>query len=171
MDKKAFDQVETRLSEVNKIIEKLDSSIRVAAFEFLKPYIAGGTIKVLHTPKDEGGGGADGGAPDDLAEMVEKFIGDDEPSDNVKLLSAWWFSQYGSAPFSMAWIKSTGSSSGLTIPNKPDMTFRQAKENGKTLYEALGKGGLIKPTIIGEKFLKTKYGVRKGTKPTPTKAK
>ena len=44
LDKKAFEAIETRLLEVNKVIEKLDASIRVAAFEFLKPYIAGGII-------------------------------------------------------------------------------------------------------------------------------
>ena len=46
MDKKAFSEIEERLLEVNKVIAKLDPSIRVAAFDFLRPYIAGGTITV-----------------------------------------------------------------------------------------------------------------------------
>lgn len=75
MDKKAFDEIEARLLEVNKLVQKLDGSIRVAAFEFLKPYIAGGTFTA---PKPKGGddhGGGDAAASDsngDLEELVKK---------------------------------------------------------------------------------------------------
>jgi hypothetical protein len=164
VDKPALTEIETRLLEVNEVIKKLDESIRVAAFEFLKPYVVGGTIKVNkphEAPADPGG------SSDDLAAMVLQYGSDEKPSENAKLLSAWWFSQYGAAPFSTKWIKETGASSGLTFPEKPDMTFRQAKSKGKGLYEALGEGGLIKPTISGEQYLKTTYGVKKGTKPVP----
>ena len=171
MDKKAFGEIEARLLEVNGIIEKLDPSIRVAAFEFLKPYIAGGTIKVS---KDKDGkqepdadpesGSASSG---DLDELVKKH-GDNKPSENTKLLSAHWYSMYGSAPFSTKWIKATSASTGLTIPASVDMTLRQAKEKGKLLYEALGKRGLVKPTVAGEHYLKATYGVKKGTKTPPT---
>lgn len=166
MDKKQFEEIEERLLKLNKVVEKLDSSIRVAAFEFLKPYITGGTIAV---PKDkhekQEDSPASGGA-DDLAELIEKHPSD-RPSHNAKLLSAYWFSQYGSAPFSTKWIKDTAGSSGLTVPEAVDMTFRQAQSKGKGVYEALGKRGLIKPTIAGETYLKQTFGVRKGTKAAP----
>jgi len=46
------------------------------------------------------------------------------------------------------------------------MTLKQAKEKGKNLYVAAGRG-LFKPTVVGEGFLKTTYGVGKGTKAPP----
>lgn len=168
LDKKAFAEIETRLLEVNKVVEKLDESIRVAAFEFLKPYITGANI----VAQEQGAGGGEDDAPvGDLAAFVQKNSNETDPSENAKMLSAWWFSQYGSAPFSVKWIKSTGTSTGVTIPAHPAMTFRQAKANGKSLYEPLGKGGLMKPTIMGEIHLKATYKVKKGTKPSPTVSK
>src|ERR1700687_2737713 len=135
MDKKTFNEIETRLLEVNKVVEKLDSSIRVAAFDFLKPYIFGGNTKMHPSPPPSE---TDESSSGDLAELVEKHGSNDKLSDNAKLLTAWWFSQYGSAPFSIKWVKETGASTGLTIPDAPDMTFRQAKLKGKSLYKALG---------------------------------
>ena len=168
MDKKAFDDIESRLLEVNKVIEKLDASIRPAAFEFLKPYITGGTIAA---PK--GGGGSsvsddvDSAAAGDLDSLVKNHP-DQKPNENAKLLSAHWYSMYGSAPFTTKWIEETGAATGLTIPSSVDMTFRQAKDKGKALYQALGKGGLLKPTVAGEHYLKAAYHVKKGTKTPPS---
>lgn len=171
MDKKQFAQIEERLLEVNKVIEKLDESIRVAAFEFLRPYIAGGTI-TLPKPKggDDHGGGDDDAEPassGDLEDLVKNHS-DLKPNENAKLLSAHWYSIYGSAPFKTKWIEQAAADAGLTIPNSVDMTFRQAKEKGKLLYQALGKGGLLKPTVVGEHYLKTTFKVKKGTKTPPT---
>jgi hypothetical protein len=166
VDKKVFAEIQKRLIDVNKVITKLDSSIRVAAFDFLKPYILGGNIKLPlhHEPPTEDSYDAPAG---DLAALVEEYGSDSKPSENAKLLTAWWFSQYGSAPFSMKWIRTTGDSTGLTIPEKPDMTYRQAKVKGKSLFKALGQGGRFKPTIVGEAFFKTTYKMKKGTKEPP----
>jgi hypothetical protein len=169
LDKKAFDEIEARLLEVNKLVQKLDGSIRVAAFEFLKPYIAGGTFTA---PKPKGGddhGGGDAAASDsngDLEELVKKHS-DLKPNENAKLLSAHWYSLYGSAPFKTKWIEDTAAAAGLTIPNSVDMTFRQAKDKSKLLYQPLGKGGLLKPTVVGENYLKATFKVKKGTKTPP----
>lgn len=159
-----MDDIESRLLEVNKVIEKLDASIRVAAFDFLKPYIAGGTITM---PKGKDEHKHDSDQPTDLAGLVEKFGSTDKPSDNARLLSAYWFSQYGAAAFTTKWIESTATSTGLTVPASLGMTYKQAKEKGKTLYNPLGKGGMIEPTVAGETFFKKTYGVKKGTKTPP----
>lgn len=173
MDKKAFGEIETRLLEVNKVVEKLDSTIKVAAFEFLKPYIVGESIK-LPKHEDGTGGGSDDddtGSSGDLSGLVEKYGSIEKPADNARVLTAWWFSQYGSAPFSMKWIKKMGKSTGLTIPKKPAMTFRQAKSNKKDVYSAVGKKGLFEITVAGETFLRTTYKVKKGTKTPPAESK
>jgi hypothetical protein len=171
LDAKAFGEVETRLLEVNEVIKKLDESIRAAAFDFLKPYIAGGNIVV---PKDKHGkhddpalGGS--GGTDNLATLIEKHASN-KPSHNAKLLSAYWYSQYGSAPFTIKWIEDSATSAGLTIPESVGMTFRGAQAKGKPVYEPLGEKGLIKPTITGEGYLKQIFGVKKGTKTPSTSA-
>lgn len=165
MDKKAFSDVEERLLEVNKVIAKLDSSIRVAAFEFLKPYISGGTLP--HNP-DAKKLATEHGPSVDVSELIERH-GDAKPHENVNLLAAIWFSEYGSNPFSIDYIRERGSSTGLTIPARPIMTLRQAKDKGKNLYLPAGRG-FFKPTVVGEAFLRSTYGVRKGTK-TPAAEK
>ena len=173
MDKKGFTEIEERLLEVNKVVAKLDSSIRVAAFEFLKPYVAGGIIKTTKIPHEHKGedDDTDSASTGDLETLVTTYGSDKKPSENARLLTAWWFSQHGSAPFSVKWIKETGDSTGLTLPATPAMTFRAAKVKGKDLYNAVGKGGLFKVTVVGETFLKATYKVRKGTKPAPTETK
>jgi hypothetical protein len=173
LDKKAFTEIETRLLEVNKVVEKLDPTIKVTAFEFLKPYIVGETIKLPKHGDDSGGeaGAGDTGSSGDLAALVEKYGSVKKAADNAKVLTAWWFSQYGSAPFTIKWIKKTSKSTGVTIPKNPDMTFRQSKYNGKGVYNAVGKKGLFEITVAGETFLRTTYKVKKGTKTPPTDAK
>jgi hypothetical protein len=159
LDKKTFSEVEDRILEVNKVISKLDSSIRVAAFDFLKPYILGGKVTV-HTGSSKP---AEEGSPaGDVAELIQKH-GDGKPHENVNLLAAIWFSEHGSHPFTLDYLREKASSTGLTIPANPRMTLLQAKEKGKKLYGPAGRG-LFKPTVIGEAFFKTTYKVKKGTK-------
>jgi hypothetical protein len=170
LDKKTLEEIEARLLEVNEVVKKLDESIRVAAFEFLKPYIVGGTIVVPKGKSEQphGGGGSASGTPTDLPGLVEKFGRPDKPSDNARLLSAWWFSQYGGSAFTTKWIEDTAASTGLTVPASLGMTFKQAKAEGKLLYKPLGKGGLVEPTVAGESFLQKTYGLKKGTQTPPT---
>jgi hypothetical protein len=169
LDKKSFDEMEARLLEVNKVVEKLDASIRVAAFDFLKPYIAGSTIVVQKERHGKHDDLASGGGADDLATLVGTHASD-KPSHNAKLLSAYWYSQYGSTAFTTKWVEESAASAGLTIPESLSMTFRGAQAKGKAVYEALGEKGLIRPTITGEGYLKQTFGVKKGTKTPPPSA-
>lgn len=163
MDKKGFEAVEERLLEINKVIAKLDPSVRVAAFDFLKPYISGGTLPApLADPKKQ--------APDpqpasDVTELIQKH-GEGKPNDNINLLAAIWFADYGSTPFSLDYLRERATETGLTIPARPDMTLRTAKDKGKNLFASAARG-LFKPTVVGEAFFKTTYNVRKGTKTPP----
>ena len=166
MDKKAFSEIEGRLLEVNKVVAKLDQSIRVAAFEFLKPYVSGGSLPAA---PDEKKHSAEHGSTTDISELVEKH-GEGKPSDNITLLAAIWFAEYGSSAFSVEYLREKASGTGLTIPTRPDMTLRQAKDKGKALFAPAGRG-LFKPTVVGEAFFKSTYNVKKGTKAPPTTEK
>jgi hypothetical protein len=112
------------------------------------------------TPADQAHSG-------DEAELIQKH-GDGKPHENVNLLAAIWFSEYGSNPFSIEHVREKANSTGLTIPAHPRMTIKQAKEKGKNLYVSAGRGA-FKPTVVGEAFFKTTYGIRKGTKAPPVK--
>jgi hypothetical protein len=167
LDKKAFAEIKERLLEANGVIAKLDSSIRATAFDALKPYILGGKTAVSTTPTKSQ---TDEGPSTDMAKLIESH-GGGKPHENVNLLASIWFSEYGSHPFSLQYIRERATSTGVTIPSKPDMTLRQAKSKGKKLYEPMGEKGLYKPTVVGETFFKTTYGVKKGTKVPPDEPK
>ena len=166
MDKKAFEDMQERLAEVNKVVEKLDESIRASAFELLKGYVIGGAFSPAQAGKHGLGPGTSGTT--DLATLIEKH-GTEKPSDNVHLLAAEWFRRYGSAPFSLDYLKKSAESSGLTVPERPDMTLKQAQDDGKRIYQSAGHG-LYKPTVTGELYLKETYGVTKGTETSPALA-
>jgi hypothetical protein len=87
----------------------------------------------------------------------------DKPSDNVRLIAADLFQQYGSEPFSTEEMKTIAASVGITVPARVDATVIQAAEKGKKLFIRAGRGK-FKPTVHGEAYLKTTYGVRKGTR-------
>jgi hypothetical protein len=162
LDKKVFSEIGERLIEVNKIIAKLDPSIRIAAFDFLKSYISGGKFTPATEPHKPLATEASAG---DVSDLIQKH-GDGKPHQNINLLAAIWFSEFGSSPFSLEHLRERAESTGLTIPASPRMTLKQAKDNGKKLYGPSGRG-LFKPTVIGEAFFKTTYGVKKGTKSPP----
>lgn len=162
LDKKEFSEIEERLFEVNKVVAKLDPSIRVAAFDFLKPYISGGKLVPATAPHKPAASEVSSG---DVSDLIQKH-GDGKPHQNINLLAAIWFSEYGSSPFSLEYLREKAESTGLTIPASPRMTLVQAKDSGKKLYSPSGRG-LFKPTVVGEAFFKATYGVRKGTKAPP----
>jgi len=164
VDKKAFADLEERLLEVNKVITKLDPSIRAAVFDFLKPYISGGTLPA--PPADPKKPAPDSQPTSDVTELIQKH-GEGKPNDNINLLAAIWFADYGSTPFSLDYLRDRATETGLTIPARPDMTLRTAKDKGKNLFASAARG-LFKPTVIGEAFFKTTYNIRKGTKTPPT---
>jgi hypothetical protein len=167
LDKKALAEIEERLLEANKVIAKLDSSIRATAFDILKPYVLGGKPSAhADSPKEP----PEEVPSSDIAHLIDKH-GSGKPHENVNLLAAIWFSEYGSHPFSLQYIRDKATSTGVTIPAHPNMTLRQAKSEGKKLYEPMGEKGLYKPTVVGETFFKTTYGLKKGTKVPPDNPK
>ena len=147
-----------RLLEINEIVKKLDATIRPAAFLLLQDYILSGTApandKQLHNnPKDDG---------DENREGFFSKHNHEKPSENGLLLSAYHYSKYGVSPFTIAEMETLATEVGVTIPGRLDMTFVQAKRDGKTLFCRAGKGA-FRPTVHGETFFKKTYQVSKGT--------
>jgi hypothetical protein len=89
----------------------------------------------------------------------------DTPNENVYLMAAWLYSNYGSYPITSKEITELSDSCGLIVPKRQDNTMRvakTAKKNGKTMFTQQGKGWQL--TVSGEMYLKEKYGVTKGSK-------
>jgi len=161
LDADEFKEVVARLKEVNEVISSLDEAIRAAGFAVLRPYIVGGT----EHQREEGQEAVITTTAADTTDAESFFTAHPEgkPADNVILIAAYLYSQYGSEPFSLDDVRGVANSTGLTIPARPDMTIRACKRNGKTLFRTVGYNQ-YSPTVHGEAYFKTTLGVQKGTK-------
>lgn len=157
MDKKEFEERISRLQEIGRVVDKLPAEIRSDAFGLLKGYILGRSPLGSKTGHDDDE--ADDGLSDD-SNLFGQFD-HDKPADNVRLIAADLFRQYGAEPFSADEVKIIAANAGITVPARVDMTLRQARENGKHLFVSAGTGK-FKPTVHGESHLKSTYGVKKG---------
>jgi hypothetical protein len=165
MDKEIFEERASRLEEVGKVINKLPSEIRLEAFGLLKGYVTkNAATGAAAEPKEGAGGDGDGGGTGDGG-LFSKHI-HDKPADNVYLIAADFFQNYGSAPFTAAEIEAAAADAGVTVPSSVDMTLRAAQKKGNKLFQSAGRGK-FKTTVHGELFLKNTYNVKKGTKTRP----
>lgn len=165
MEEGEFKKRVERLEEVAKVIEKLPGEIRAEAFNLLRGYVDGHKARDRADPKAKPSDEAPESASDDDG-SAEEFFGafnHDQPADNVRLITAFLYREYGTQPFSVDELREMADNVGLTVPSRPDMTLQQAAENGKKLYTRSGRG-MWKPTVHGEAHLKATYNVKKGNK-------
>jgi hypothetical protein len=170
MDEATFKERVKRLNEINKVVEKLDPAIRVQAFALLEDYVGAGKVSARRPEK--GGEEADNEEPEDASDQdadLKAFVGkleSDEPADNAKALAAFHYMRYGKAGFGTDDIEELAKESGLTVPDRIDMTLKNTKEGGKALFRRVGK--TFTPTVHGEKYFKETYKVKRGKLPKPT---
>jgi hypothetical protein len=166
MENSTFQERVKRLKEVNEVIEKLDPAIREGAFSLLASYVTGQPYKreqVPHPGTNLSEVESESEAP--TAELFTKYP-DGKPSDNAVLIAASLYSQYGAEPFKLEEMRAIAGSVGVTIPTALDMTLRQAKRDGKSLFQHTGRSE-FRPTVHGELYFKKTYQVTKGTKKRP----
>jgi len=159
MDQKTFKDYVSRLEEVNTVLGKLDPTIRAEAFSVLKPYVLGEQPATDQLPPHN----FVDNSPDGAEEFFTKFD-TNKPADNVFLAAAYLYSRHGSQAFSINELKELANTTGLTLPERTDMTIRSAQRKGKRLFQRVGTDQ-YKPTVHGEAFLKTTYSIKKGTAP------
>lgn len=160
MDESSFKNRAKRLKEVNEIVKDLVPEIRQGAFDLLKAYVGPAVPASSHreNPSKEDDPPAAGL---DAGDFFLKFD-HEKPADNAKLIAAYHYSKFGTAPFSVDEIKDLAAEVGITIPERPDMTFLDSRRNGKNLFKRAGRGK-FRPTVHGEKYLRESYDVAKGT--------
>ncbi len=167
MDDQQIKDAKKKLGDINKTISALDPSIRAAAFEILAPLyfeeyeppeVPSGPKK---TPKRQ----RSAASPSDRETFFAQHD-HDKAKDNLHLIAAWFYSQYGVTPITRKDVRDCGGDIGLTIPDRPDNTMRFAKKDGKNLYRQKSSGWQL--TVNGEAYVKSTYGVRKGNKTRPS---
>ena len=165
MDESSFKELSDKLVEIGKVIEKLPTEIREDAFRILQGYATG---KPYVAAKSDTQTGQDFPSNDNSkfsSQDQEGFFmshDHEKPADNVKLITAYLYDNYGTETFTTDEIKEIASNVGITIPSRPDATLNQATYKGKGLFNKVGRGK-YKITVNGESFLKTTYQVKKGT--------
>lgn len=136
---------------------ELPDDLRVVAFDKAVDLLAGretGAPKGPPPPADM--------TPDqDAATFFSTHGG--KPHENALAIAAYFYSQYGSSPFSYDDVKKTAGEVGMTIPDRLDMTLGHATRDGKRLFKASSRGS-IQPTVHGETWMRSEYSITKGTK-------
>lgn len=161
MDKKLFTDTASKLHEIGKAISKLPPEIRALAFSFLSDYALSGDAEISVKKGSQKSKSFQVGSN----VTIEKFFtthGNDDPINNVKAIAAYLYSEYGLTPIKKNHLREMADKIGITIPNRPDMTIRVAKDNGKVLFKGSSAGFV--PTVTGELYLQKTYGIKKGNK-------
>jgi len=165
LDERNFKERASRLKQVGTVIEGLPAEIRTAAFELLRDYISSDSAPEKKKESAPAKTHTAGEGDDDREAFFSSFE-HEKPADNVKLLAAYLYREYGAQPFKAEEIKKLGDDVGITVPGRVDMTMRQATAEGKKLFSSPARG-MFKPTVHGEAYLKKQYSVKKGTKAKP----
>ena len=161
MTPETFERQVKRLVEVNEVISKLEPTIQAGAFQVLAPYITGRDTTGPARDDVPAETNEEGDTPADFESFLTTHTtADMKPAENVGLITAYLYSQYGTAPFSVEEVRRIAEAAGLTVPNRIDMTLKGAKRDQKTLYAQVTGG--FKPTVFGETVLKSTYKVKKG---------
>ena len=99
----------------------------------------------------------------EFSDLAEFFNRDEKlkPSEYAQLCAAYHYSHYGSAAFSLAELREIAIEAGVVIPDRLDMTLRQAAKNGRTLFHTAGKS-FYKPTASARLLFEERWNVKPG---------
>lgn len=155
-----LEEMKKRIADLNEFVATLVPEIRERAFVVLELYGVGtaGAAEIPAPTNDAALGDED--APSEF--MFFSQVPSSKPAEAAMAIAAYWYSQYGTAPFTKTWVEAAAARVGLTIPARVDMTYRQARRGGKLLFAA--SKGFFTVTVHGEMALKDAFAVKKGTR-------
>jgi hypothetical protein len=106
----------------------------------------------------------------DLGDLGTFFSREDalKPADNAYLCAAYHYARYGPTPFSLQDLREIAGEAGVVIPDRLDMTLKQAGKGGKKLFQSVGKDS-YRPTAIAGMTFKERWGVTPGRHSKPGK--
>lgn len=165
-----MERVIARMKEVEQAVLGLDETVRSAAFSIMGEYIVTGRLGDDQAREGTGLGASPGTARMESGEFLPGGFTDfmdrhesDNPADNAKAIAAYLYGEYGVEPFALEEVRDLAARAGVTIPARVDKTFLQAKHERKPLFKRAGSGE-FRPTVQAEAYMKSTFGVRKGTK-------
>jgi len=158
-----------RLERLNEIVRGFDPLIRADAFKMLAPYAAAANAaQIANMDARAELAGTEDNCPDNAT--LDTFFskrGAGKPAENVMLICAYLYSEYGTSPITAADINEIAKRVGLILPTRADMTMAQARRDGKALFRSEGEGK-YRCTVYGESFLTENFNVTKGRKAKPS---
>lgn len=83
------------------------------------------------------------------------------PSENAYLCAGYHYSRYGNAAFSLDDVRAIASEAGVVLPDRLDMTLKQAGKSGKRLFQAAGRDA-YRPTAAAGLLFKERWNIRPG---------
>jgi len=150
--------IESKLTEINAIISKLDPAIRLAAFEVLKTILLNEYSVVMPVEaklsKDN--------TPGDVRDFYALF-NPGKPADSALVLSGWFYTQRGSNSFTLEELRQLFDDVGVPMPDRIDMTLRNSARDGKKLFQNATHGS-YRPTVHGENYFKSEMNLKPGKK-------
>lgn len=99
-------------------------------------------------------------------EGLASLIGTDDklkPSENAYLCAAYHYSVYGNATFSLEDLRDIAREAGVVVPDRLDMTIKQAAKGGKKFFQSTGRD-TYKPTTAGGLFFAERWKIKPGKK-------
>lgn len=163
MDENRIQEIKEKLIKINEFVSGLDPELKRTALNLLLPlYFDEKEIKVAAIKTD--GVDLDPGASDDEHVFFTSF-NHEKPAENVVMIAAWLYSQYGVYPITPEEVKDFATRLGITIASRADNTLRTIARDGKNLFRQVGRGW--EPTLPAESHFKEFYKVKKGNKPRP----
>jgi len=153
-------RAETIAQQIVTILINEDSETRKRAIQAAMMLLGDETAVHQTSQSQSARSGSHGADHTDLA----AFFNRDEklkPSDYAYLCAAYHFSVYGPAPFSLDELRLIATEAGVVLPDRLDMTLKQAGKAGKKLFQAAGRDA-YKPTASAGVLFKERWNVRPG---------
>jgi len=164
MDENRIQEIKDKLTKLNEFVAGLDPELKPKAISLLLPlYFDEKELKF--TPLQIGDvEHHDVNVLDDEHEFFGSF-NHEKSAENVVMIAAWLYSQYGVYSITQEEVKDYASRLGITIASRTDNTLRTVANNKKNLFRQIGRGW--EPTLAGESYFKENYKVKKGNKTRP----
>lgn len=100
--------------------------------------------------------------PKDLSSKAGFFatIDTSKPANAVWAIIAWSYHNHGCVPITSEMIREEATATGLIVPADPNATLRMSTQEGKKCFQKVANGYML--TVMGELYLKKRFGVSKG---------
>jgi len=146
--------------QIVSVLINEDSETRRRAIQAAMMLLGEAPVANVNTRSESAASDSGGNGHEDLAAFFERYE-NLKPSDYAYLCAAYHFSVYGSVAFSLDDLRTIAAEAGLVLPDRLDMTLKQAGKGGKKLFQSAGRNA-YRPTASAGLLFKERWGVKPG---------